>query len=183
MGTRTRVVSVSLACCLLAMAGCGSDGDDEATDAAAAGSDQSADEGDDQESEEAGECEPVNADLEGGADQVVDVTLTDFAISPVSMEVEAGTVTFAATNEGGSVHEFAVLPGGGEVPFTEDGMPDEEALEAAGAFELEGFSPGQTCNATWELEPGEYTLFCIIEASDGETHYEKGMHGSLNVVG
>ncbi|HKJ54507.1 MAG TPA: hypothetical protein VJ978_00840 [Nitriliruptoraceae bacterium] len=177
---RTRTILLTLVCCALAMSGCGDDDPDDATDAAAS---TPAAAGDDQEAEEAGECEPVNADMEGDADQVVEVTLSDFAFNPVSMEVDAGTVTFATTNEGGSVHEFAVLPGGGDVPFVEEGVPDEDALEAAGAFEMEGYGPGGTCNATWELEPGEYTLFCIIEASDGLTHYEKGMAGSLTVRG
>ncbi len=90
-------------------------------------------------------------------------------------------VTFAATNAGGEAHELAFLPGGGEVPLTQDGAPDEEALAEAGAFELEAFPPGEDCNATYELEAGEYTLFCIVEAADGETHHEKGMAGTLNV--
>ena len=91
-------------------------------------------------------------------------------------------MTFAASNDGDEAHELAFLPGGGEVPFT-DGAPDEAALEEAGAFELEGFAPGTDCNATYELEAGEYTIFCIIEAADGETHYEKGMEGTLTVTG
>ena len=68
-----------------------------------------------------------------------------------------------------------------ETTATDDGAPDEEALGEAGAFELEAFPPGETCNATYELEPGEYTLFCIVTAEDGETHLEKGMVGSLTV--
>jgi plastocyanin len=95
--------------------------------------------------------------------------------------VDAGVVTFATTNESEEPHELAFLPGGGEVPFTEDGVPDEEALEAAGAFELEAYGPGQDCNATFELDVGDYTMFCIVEAPDGETHYEKGMAGTLTV--
>lgn len=76
---------------------------------------------------------------------------------------------------------MAFLPGGGEVPLTDDGAPDENALGEAGAFELEGYGPGDTCNATYELDPGTYTLFCIIPAADGETHFEKGMDGELVV--
>jgi hypothetical protein len=79
-----------------------------------------------------------------------------------------------------------VLPGGGDVPMTAEGAPDEAALEAAGAFELEAFSPGQTCNATWELEAGSYTIFCIVElqdgADDGKTHLTEGMKGTLTVT-
>jgi len=67
------------------------------------------------------------------------------------------------------------------VPFTEDGAPDEAALEAAGAFELEAFAGGQTCNATYDLQPGTYTLFCIVETADGVTHWEEGMGATLVV--
>jgi len=69
------------------------------------------------------------------------------------------------------------------VPFTEEGHPDEDALAAAGAFELEAFGPGQNCNATYELGPGNYTIFCIVETEDGDTHYELGMRGSITVTG
>ena len=92
----------------------------------------------------------------------------------------AGVTTFSVDNVGNEPHELAFLPGGGEVPFR-DGSPDEEALEAAGAFELEAFGPGQTCDATYDLEPGTYTLFCIVETADGETHYDLGMRGTLVV--
>ena len=91
-------------------------------------------------------------------------------LRPAAVEVAAGVVTFAASNAGTENHELAFLPGGGDVPLTEDGAPDEDALADAGAFELEAFGPGQTCNATYELEAGTYTLFCIVEADDGETH-------------
>ena len=125
-------------------------------------------------------CSPVGADLEDEATETVEVALRDDAFSPGSITVPAGVVTFAATNEGEEDHELAFLPGGSEVPFT-DGAPDEDALADAGAFELEAFPPGETCNATYELEPGTYTLFCIVETADGTTHYEQGMRGELTV--
>lgn len=128
----------------------------------------------------AAECSPVNEDLEASADETVEISLVDYAFDPATIEVAAGTVTFAASNDGDEAHELAFLPGGGDVPFT-DGAPDEAALEDLGAFELEGFAPGTDCNATYELEAGEYTLFCIIEAEDGKTHYDKGMRGTLTV--
>lgn len=166
--TTRRMFLVVLLCAGLAVAGCGGDeGDNEASEAAAG--------------EDA--CEPVNSELEADADQTVPLTLSEYEFAPSAIEVEAGIVTFATTNAGGAIHEFAVLPGGGDVPFVEPGVPDEEALEAAGAFELEGYGPGEDCNATWELEVGDYTLFCIIDAGDGETHYEKGMAGTLTVTG
>ncbi|MCO8126179.1 hypothetical protein NHL50_03050 [Acidimicrobiia bacterium EGI L10123] len=127
------------------------------------------------------ECSPVGEDLEAEAEETVAIQLADYAFVPADVTVAPGVVTFAATNVGEEAHELAFLPGGGEVPLTQDGAPDEEALAEAGAFELEAFPAGEDCNATYDLEPGEYTLFCIVEAADGETHYEKGMAGTLTV--
>lgn len=124
-------------------------------------------------------CDPVGADLE--ADETVDLSLRDYAFDPDAIAVDAGVVRFVATNDGGEPHEVAVLPGGGQVPFTDDGEPDEQALADAGAFELEAFGPEQSCEAAWDLDPGDYTLFCIVESADGETHLEKGMEGTLTV--
>jgi plastocyanin len=127
------------------------------------------------------ECSPVGQDLESQATATVDLALADCAFEPSDVDVEAGIITFATTNVGTEAHELAFLPDGGDVPLTGGGEPDEEALAEAGAFELEAYGPGQDCNATYELEPGSYTLFCIVEAPDGETHYEKGMRGTLAV--
>ncbi|HZD23884.1 MAG TPA: cupredoxin domain-containing protein [Acidimicrobiia bacterium] len=129
------------------------------------------------------ECKPLGTELEAEANTEVEITVVDFAFDPSEIEVPAGVVTFEVTNEGTEAHELAFLPGGGEVPFTEVGVPDEEALEAAGAFELEAFGPGQTCHATFDLDPGTYTVFCIVETEDGATHYEHGMEGTLVVTG
>jgi plastocyanin len=126
-------------------------------------------------------CEPVGADLEAEAATTVTVALGEYLMSPSVAEADAGIITFATENGGEQAHELAFLPGGGEVPFTADGAPDEEALEAAGAFELEAYGPGQRCAATYDLEPGTYTMFCIVEAPDGETHYEKGMSATFTV--
>ncbi len=84
-------------------------------------------------------CTPVGSELIDEADETVDIDLLDFAFNPPDIDVPAGVVTFRATNEGENDHELAVLPGGGEVPFIEPGVPDEEALAEAGAFELEAF--------------------------------------------
>ena len=129
----------------------------------------------------AAECSPVGTELEGDASETVEVTLTEYEFEPSEFEVAAGIVTFVASNDGEENHELALLPGGGEVPTTEDGAPDEAALEEAGAFELEAFAPGGSCNATFDLEPGTYTIFCLVEAPDGLTHADKGMVGELTV--
>jgi plastocyanin len=156
--TRSYFALPALVCAgALVLAACSSDDDDSAADAATTTTAARPDE----------DCEPVGADLEASATETVDITVKEYSFTPDQITVPAGPVTFAVTNEGSVRHELAVLPGGGDVPTTPQGAPDEEALEAAGAFELEAFSPGQTCNATWELEPGTYTIFCIVELQDG----------------
>lgn len=153
---------------VLVLSACGSDGGgDDGTNADSA--------------KEAATCSPVGADLAGRATTKLDVVLADFSISPGILEAPAGVITFATRNAGTENHELAFLPGGGEVPMTSAGKPDEKALEKAGAFELEAYGPGQSCNATYELKPGRYTVFCIVTGADGLTHYAKGMRGQLTV--
>lgn len=132
--------------------------------------------------DEPAECAPVNEDLEADATSTVEIEVTDFAFDQARYEVDAGTITFIVTNNGSLNHEVAFLPGGGDVPYTEDGHPDEEALAAAGAFELEAFGSGRTCNATYELEPGTYTMFCIVPIDDELNHYDEGMRATLVVT-
>lgn len=126
-------------------------------------------------------CVPVGESLESSAPETVEIVMTDHRFDQERYEASAGVVTFVVDNRGDSNHEVAFLPGGGRVPLI-DGVVDEAALAEAGAFELEAFGPGQTCNATYDLAPGTYTLFCIVEAEDGETHLAKGMQATLVVT-
>lgn len=157
---------------LIGLSGCGGDDDETALDTGVG-----ADSG---ESEEAA-CAPVGEDLEDDATETVAIQLDEYSFSPATLELEAEIVTFAAENVGSENHELAFLPGGGEVPLTDTGEPDEAALADAGAFELEAFGSGRTCNATYDLDPGTYTLFCFVTSPDGQTHYENGMEGELVV--
>lgn len=169
--SRLRFV-IALLLLALPLAACGDDGgNDEADDGVAA---DTASDGD-------RPCEPVGTALAERATDTVEVTLDEYAFSPSELEVPAGIVTFAVTNEGEEEHELAFLPGGGEVPLSDEGAPDEDALGDAGAFELEAFGPG-ACAATYELTAGTYTLFCIVQAEDGTTHLSKGMRGVLTVT-
>jgi len=127
------------------------------------------------------ECAPVGRSLAGDADTRVVIEARDYLFDPSSITVGAGVITFEVTNTGDEPHELAFLPGDGEVPFTDAGDPDEDALAAMGAFELEAFGPGTTCDATYDLDPGVYTLFCIVETDAGVTHLELGMRGTLTV--
>ena len=126
-------------------------------------------------------CEPVNEGLEPDATSTVDIAVIDYAFDRAEYTAEAGIVTFRVVNDGAAPHEVAFLPGGGDVPMR-DGQPDEDALEAAGAFELEAFGPDQVCHATYELEPGTYTLFCIVPIDEDHTHYDEGMRATLVVT-
>ena len=175
------MVAVALA---LVAAGCG--GDEEGVPSGPASSseveqDSSAPGHDSGSSVEEAACSPVGEDLAASASETVEIELGDYAFGPAMVEVGAGVVSFAAQNIGTENHELAFLPGGGEVPLNDQGEPDEDALASAGAFELEAFGPGMTCDATYELEAGTYTLFCIVTSADGETHYDKGMRGQLVV--
>ena len=127
------------------------------------------------------ECEPVNTELEREATSTIDITLTDYAFDRTEYRAEAGVITFHAVNEGGDNHEIAFLPAGGDVPHV-DGRPDEDALAEVGAFELEAFGPNRSCNATYELAAGTYTLFCIVDIDDEHTHYDEGMRATLIVT-
>lgn len=132
--------------------------------------------------DEPAECVPVNPDLESEATETLQIDLKDYRFSQDEYEVGSGVVTFVAMNEGNVNHEVAFLPGGGDVPYTDDGQPDEAALEEAGAFELEAFGPGLTCNATYDLEPGVYTMFCIVPLDENHNHYDEGMRATLTVT-
>jgi plastocyanin len=158
---------------LMAAPGCGEDTDDTGggDDGVSGDSAQSAE-----------PCRPVGEAIASAATRTVPVELREFSFTPATVDVSAGVVTFAARNAGTENHEVAFLPGGGEVPLNSQGEPDEDALEAAGAFELEAFGAGQSCNATYDLRPGAYTLFCIVTSTDGQTHYQKGMRGRLTVA-
>lgn len=164
---RRIAVVASVAALALAFAACGDDGDsgDGGTGDGAA----------------ARPCVPAGEDLAAGAVATVEVGLDEYTFQPAMLEAPVGVVTFATTNAGEEEHELAFLPGGGEVPLTDEGAPDEDALAESGAFELEAYGPGESCNGTFELAAGTYTVFCIVEAADGATHLSKGMEGQLVV--
>lgn len=188
---RRRAAAIGLAV-IVALAACGEDDgasvrDLGASDASESGSaseasgSSSASGSASAPADEPAECTPVNPELEADATGTVAIEVSDFAFDQERYEVDAGVITFAVTNNGSVNHEVAFLPGGGDVPYA-DGAPDEDALERAGAFELEAFGAGLTCNATYELEPGTYTLFCIVPIGDDHNHYDEGMRATLVVT-
>lgn len=119
------------------------------------------------------------------ADTTVDVTLDEFSITLASDTGTAGAVGFVAANAGAEPHEIVIARGVPDDITVVDGAPDEVALGDALVGEIEAFAAGQTCEGTYELEAGDYVLFCALveEEADGtiESHYEEGMVTTFTV--
>lgn len=133
----------------------------------------------------AAECEPVGDPA--AADTTVGVELREYSVTPQVAEIEAGTITFEASNVGNQPHEFVVVEGDDPagLPTTDDGAFDEEAHgEENVAGEVERFPSGEDCTGTFDLEPGNYVLLCNVlteEAGTVESHYMLGMRTSFTV--
>ena len=106
-------------------------------------------------------CGSEEDDAEGGGGgEAIEISGTDFAFSPASVEVdEAGEVTLRLVNDGGMPHALEVEGGGVE----------EETDEVG---------PGETAELTVELEAGEYVFYCPVG-----NHRDQGMEGTLTVGG
>lgn len=135
----------------------------------------------------------------GGGGGTMDVALQEWAVIPAQSSVEAGSVTFSLENTGPDhPHELIVIRtdlAPNALPTTHEGAVDEEGegLEIVG--EIEEFPPGETREATFDLEPGSYVLVCNIVAGAGEhggeeeaehmdgmeVHYKMGMFAAFTV--
>jgi uncharacterized cupredoxin-like copper-binding protein len=118
-----------------------------------------------------------------GATQV-DVTLSEWSVTPATGSAQAGEIYFLASNEGEDPHELVVVKSDldpADLPV-EDGAVVEDELDFRG--EIEGFASGTQASGVFDLEAGRYVLFCtIVEEEDGglESHYELGMHTEFTV--
>jgi plastocyanin len=93
----------------------------------------------------------------GGGGQTVDLTATDFHFSPATATVDAGTVTFVLTNDGGSPHALTI-----------EGNGIEESSDTV--------SPGDSTELTVDLTEGEYQIYCPVG-----NHKAMGMVGTVTV--
>lgn len=124
-------------------------------------------------------------DTEGGQVQVVDsgtpVDLFEWGLATTSL-VNSGDVLFSVTNSGTFNHELAIARGASyeELPLLENGAVDEDALGAGFIGRTETFGGGQTIEATFNLEPGDYVLFCNI-AVGPNSHAANGQVQSISV--
>jgi plastocyanin len=140
-------VAIPLAVFSLALAACGDDDDDDTTAAS-----ETTTETTETTTEEAA------SGGGGGGGETVDVSLVDFAIEPPDPTVAAGTVTFAVSNDGATLHNLEIEGNGVE----EELEPD---LQAGDSGEL-----------TVDLQPGTYEYYCPVG-----NHAEMGMEGELTV--
>ncbi len=120
----------------------------------------------------------------------VDVLMDEFAFSPSSFTVKAGsTVTFSFTNEGAAVHEGLIADEEGVqehmaemTGMAEMSEPEKEASEepVAPVAPVAGVDvqPGETGTLEYAFdEPGELILGCLYPG-----HYEAGMKATITVV-
>ena len=104
---------------------------------------------------------PVAATATGGGSSTgaaIEITLSDFVITPKTIDATAGTVTFKVTNKGKSPHNFAVVSNGQEVKKTKN------------------LVNGQADTLEVDLPAGTYQVICDIPG-----HKEAGMVGTLTV--
>jgi hypothetical protein len=122
------------------------------------------------------------------------VTMVDYDFEGVPASLEAGAVSFEATNSGNEVHEMILLKkNAGVTESFEDllALPEEEAMTKV-TFVAAGFAPpGEDDYTVTELEAGEYGMACFIplgtvsedaaEEAEGPPHFTQGMFAEFTV--
>ena len=122
----------------------------------------------------------------GGGDSSIDVTLSEFAVVTSATSADAGSITFAVTNEGPEdTHEFVVLKtdlGITELPVDENGAVTEEGEGIEVIDEIEDIPVGDSPELTVDLEAGNYVFICNIwDEEEQEAHYQEGMRTGFTV--
>lgn len=98
-------------------------------------------------------------DAAGPQPHRVEIELTEFAITPASVAVPAGTVIFAVRSAGTADHDFTIRDGAGNtVAAIATILPDQSETVAA------------------DLQPGRYSLVCTYGG-----HETAGMRAELMV--
>jgi hypothetical protein len=92
---------------------------------------------------------------------IIEATLTEWDITLGSDSVAAGAVTIHVRNAGTVTHRLEV-EGGGQEWATDD------------------IQPGGDVTMSLSLEPGQYEVYCPIEAG-GQSHSARGMRTTLRV--
>ena len=85
------------------------------------------------------------------------------------------------------LHEFVVVRAADaeSLPTAADGAVDEEQIEAADQIgEIEDIEPKAKESVTFDLDPGDYVLFCNVvddETDPPISHFQKGMSAQFTV--
>jgi hypothetical protein len=118
----------------------------------------------------------------------VDVTLGEFVVEPDPTSDEAGEIEFVADNQGGETHELVLVQAAdaAALPVDADGAVVEDELpEGAFIGEIEDIESRSSKSATFDLEAGDYVLFCNVteeeESGEIESHFAEGMHAPFTV--
>jgi uncharacterized cupredoxin-like copper-binding protein len=107
----------------------------------------------------------------------LNVSLSDFKISPILNVVSAGKVTINARNLGGDDHELIVVRTSDPTKLPlKHGRVNEDGLGARIVGEIPELKPGVGGAKTFTLRPGTYVLFCNVPG-----HYRHGMYARLAV--
>jgi hypothetical protein len=127
------------------------------------------------------QAEPNAAPLE------VVVRARDFMFD-VTDTITAGPTTFRLINDGPDLHHLYIvrLDGGHTMKELQETIAADGYPLPSWAFEVGGpnaVGAQGVANATMDLTPGEYMLFCVIPAPDGVGHVLKGMVRRLTVMG
>jgi len=124
----------------------------------------------------------------GSSESEVEVSLIEWSVTPSPTSVSSGDVTFSAANNGGEIHEMVIVKdvAPADLPTDENGhVVEEEIPDGAVIGEIPEFEAGTTEVATFNLEPGTYTIFCnIVEEDEGvvESHFKNGMVNTVEVT-
>lgn len=109
----------------------------------------------------------------------VNVSLKEYSVTPAPTSAAAGSVTFAAKNDGTMNHELVVF----KTALAPDKLPVKDALvnetgEGLDAIgEIEEFAAKTSQSATFELAAGSYVLICNVAG-----HYSLGMRAAFTVT-
>lgn len=120
--------------------------------------------------------EPADA-----ADGPIAVGLAEFTIT-LDGDITAGPNSFTVTNEGEFPHEFGIVSGTSyeDLPTTDNGAIDEEALGDAVLGKTETLDAGGSVEIDFDLAPGDYVLFCNVNFGPN-SHAANGQTMSISV--
>jgi uncharacterized cupredoxin-like copper-binding protein len=104
----------------------------------------------------------------------VGVTEKEFKVTPATVSVKAGTITFSVKNVGHLNHEFIVDKT--SLKASKLKVKGNVAVLTGVVGKLKPFKPGLTKTLTLALKPGHYVLLCNVPA-----HYQAGQRIDFTV--